>query len=357
MSRLAVATYERIADLPLAIEGFSLEGRERRISAEFDRLTTTFHLQGAGEEGLGEDVTYGAEEQREQQRRGATLPLAGEWTFGSFARHVGELDLFPGGAPEMPAFRYYRRWAVESAGLDLALRQAGRSLAEVLGREESPIHFVVSLRLGNPPSFEPVARRLEAYPWLRFKLDGTPDWDQAFIDRLAETGAVASIDFKGAYKGTVVDVETDPDFYRRIAETLPEAWLEDPDLTVPEADAALEPYRDRITWDAPIHSVADIEGLAFAPRTINIKPSRFGSAEALFAGYDYCAERGIEIYGGGQSELGVGRGQIQYLASVFHPSGVNDIAPSGYDWADFPTDLPPSPLAPDHEPTGFRRRT
>ena len=68
-------------------------------------------------------------------------------------------------------------------------------------------------------------------------------------------------------------------------------------------------------------------------------------------------ERGIEIYGGGQAELGVGRGQIQYLASIFHPDGVNDIAPAGYDWAEFPTGLPASPLAPDHEPTGFRRRT
>ena len=49
----------------------------------------------------------------------------------------------------------------------------------MLGREARPIHFVVSLRLGAPPSFEPVARRLEVYPWLRFKLDGTPDWDRA----------------------------------------------------------------------------------------------------------------------------------------------------------------------------------
>jgi hypothetical protein len=357
MSRPVVTTYERIADLPVTIEGYSLEGRERRISAEFERVTTTFHLHGAGEEGLGEDVTYDPAAQREQRARGPTLPLAGEWTFDAFQQHVGELDLFPGNPPTMPAFRYYRRWAIESAALDLGLRQSGVSLAQALGREESPIHFVVSLRLGSPPSFEPVGRRLEAYPWLRFKLDGTPDWDQAFIERLAATGAVASIDFKGAYKGTAVDVETDPAFYRRIAETLPEAWLEDPDLTVAEADAALEPHRDRITWDAPIHSIADIEGLAFAPRTINIKPSRFGSTEALFAAYDYCTERGIEIYGGGQSELGVGRGQIQYLASVFHPEGVNDIAPAGYDWAEFPEGLPPSPLAPDHEPTGFRRRT
>ena len=47
----------------------------------------------------------------------------------------------------------------------------------------------------------------------------------------------------------------------------------------------------------------------------------------------------------------------QLLAALFHPDGVNDIAPSGYDWAEFPTGLPPSPLDPDPEPTGMRRRT
>ena len=352
-----MATFDRIAELPLTIDGYALEARERQINPEFERVTTTFHLQGGGEEGLGEDVTYSPEDQRAQQARGPDLPLVGTWTFGEFCEHVGGLDTFAGEEPGMPAFTFYRRWAIESAALDLALRQGGQSLAQALGREESPIHFVASLRIGSPPNFDLVGRRLEAYPWLKFKLDGTPDWDQDLIDRLAATGAVASIDFKGAYKGTPVDVDTDAAFYKRIAETLPDAWLEDPDLTDPEADAVLEPYRHRITWDAPIHSIADIESLAFAPRTINVKPSRFGSTKELFAAYDYCTERGIEIYGGGQSELGVGRGQIQYLASVFHPEGVNDIAPAGYDWAEFPTDLAPSPLAPDHEPTGFRRRT
>jgi L-alanine-DL-glutamate epimerase-like enolase superfamily enzyme len=356
MSGPVVTTYARVSELPLTIEDYGLEGLERAVTPEFTRVTTIYHLRGGGEEGLGEDVTYSPDEQREQQARGPSLPLAGEWTFGEFARHVGELDLFPAGAPEQAAFRLYRRWAIESAALDLALRQAGRSLGDVVGREHRPVSFVVSLRLGNPPSFEPVRQRLDVYPWLRFKLDGTPDWSGELIEQLVATGAVVSIDFKGAYKGTVVDVDTDPGFYRRIAEALPDAWLEDPDLTDPEADAVLEPHRDRITWDAPIHSVADIEALAFPPKTVNVKPSRFGSVEALFAGYDYCEAQGIEMYGGGQIELGVGRGQIQILASLFHPDGVNDIAPSGYDWAEFLHDLEPSPLDPRPEPTGMRRR-
>jgi L-alanine-DL-glutamate epimerase-like enolase superfamily enzyme len=352
-----MALYDALGNLPLEIDSYTLEGRSRSTQF-FDRLTTTVHLEGGAEEGLGEDVTYDPELQRTQQQRGPVLPLAGSWTIDSFSQHLEGLDLFHGTPPGMTAFLDYRRWAFESAAADLALRQAGRSLADLVGRTPEPIHFVVSLRLGEPPSAEPVTRRLAAYPGLRFKLDATPEWDEELIATLAETGSVESIDFKGAYKGTPVDVVTDPELYRRCAEAFSDAWLEDPDLTLPEADEALRPYRDRITWDAPIHGVPDIEALAFLPKTINVKPSRIGTWKKLLHTYEWCAERGIVNYGGGQSELGVGRGQIQYLASVFHPGSANDIAPSGYDWQDFPeTGLPANPLPPDLEPTGFRRRS
>ena len=39
-------------------------------------------------------------------------------------------------------------------------------------------------------------------------------------------------------------------------------------------------------------------------------------------------------YGGGQYELGVGRGHVQLLAALFHPHAPNDIAPGGYDALD-----------------------
>ncbi len=92
------------------------------------------------------------------------------------------------------------------------------------------------------------------------------------------------------------------------------------------------------------------------PRTVNLKPSRFGSLHALFDAYDFCAERGMGAYGGGQYELGPGRGQIQYLAALFHADAPNDIAPAGYDALEPEPGLPASPLPPDPEPTGFRRR-
>src|SRR4051794_19403211 len=351
-----MSTYERVADLPLEITDYALEGLSKFVSTGFERVTTTFRLRGGGEEGAGEDVTYSADEQRAQQEHGPALPLAGSWTVDSFSRHVGELDTFAAGAPQSEGFRNYRRWGIESAALDLALRQAGRSLADVVERTPRPVQFVVSTRMGEPPSFDVVARKLAAYPDLRFKLDATPDWDDALIDALVASGAVDSFDFKGAYKGTPVDVDTDPALYRRIAETFPDAWLEDPDLDPPEAREALRPFEDRITWDAPIHSIDDILAAPVLPRTVNLKPSRFGRIRALFDAYDFCEERGMGAYGGGQYELGVGRGQIQYLAALFHPDAPNDIAPAGYDALDPEPGLPSSPLEPDLEPIGFRRK-
>jgi hypothetical protein len=53
-------------------------------------------------------------------------------------------------------------------------------------------------------------------------------------------------------------------------------------------------------------------------------------------------------------ELGPGRGQIQYLASLFHPDGPNDVAPGAYNDPEPTPGLPPSPLQPAPAATGFR---
>jgi L-alanine-DL-glutamate epimerase-like enolase superfamily enzyme len=349
-----MSTFARLADLPLTVEGYALEPHELDVSSAFTRKSTTIHLHGAGEEGVGEDVTYAAEDHEAAWAAGPSLPLRGEFTLESFGEHLAGLDLFPAAAPEHDVYRLYRRWGYESAALDLALRQAGAPLHEVLGREPRPVTFVVSLRLGEPASVEPVTSRLARYPDLRFKLDPTSDWTDELIAALQDTGAVDSVDFKGMYEGTTVDQAPDPVLYRRVADAFPYAWLEDPRLTE-ETDPILAPHRDRITWDAPIHAIADVEALPFPPRMVNVKPSRFGGLRALLDAYDWLAERGIGAYGGGQFELGVGRDQIQLLAALFHPDAPNDVSPSGFHVPDPPPGLPTSPLPANPAPTGFRR--
>jgi hypothetical protein len=348
-----VSLYEKVRELPLEIEGYELEGLELQARFDFLRKTTVVHLLGAGEEGIGEDVTYDAAEHDALQARGPDLALQGSWTLHSFSEHVATQPLFDH-EPDQHRYVDYRQWAFESAALDLALRQAGRSLGETVERDARRVAFVVSMGLGDPPSTERVHAWLDLYPDLRFKLDATLGWDDALVEELRATGAIDSIDLKGQYRGTVVDTPADPALYRLVADGLPDAWLEDPALT-PETLPILEPYRDRVTWDAVIHSVDDIEALDWPPRTVNVKPSRFGSVERLFAAYDHCERHGIGVYGGGQWELGPGRSHIQLLAALFHPETPNDVAPREFNLEPKPG-LPESPLLVTPRETGFLAR-
>jgi len=336
-----MSLYERIADLAVEIESLEHERLAVQVTAEFERATTVVRLRGGGEEGVGEDVVYDPTAHGDPPRP----DLAGRWTFDELSRRLGELELFHT-PPQMHVFHSYRRWAYESAVLDLALRQASLSLAGALQREARPVRFVASPRL---VAFD---KWLELYPRLRFKLDPVSAWTEEHAQALAATGAVDVLDLKGAYRGTPVDQPADPRLYRLTAELFPDAWIEDPNLEDEACARILEPHRDRITWDAVLHSVADIEALPFPPRTINVKPSRFGSVRELFGVYEYCEERGIGMYGGGQFELGPGRGQIQYLASIFHAEMPNDVAPGGYN-ADPAPGLPESPLPVSAAPAGF----
>jgi L-alanine-DL-glutamate epimerase-like enolase superfamily enzyme len=340
-----MSTYDLVADLPVRIDSYEMEGLSIRLPPEFERLTTVIQIQADGLTGNGEDITYEGLDQIALQDAGPVQDLTVAETIGEFCELIGQLDLFPA-PPEREVSRNYRRWAFESAALDLALKQADTDLASLLEKQLRPLTFVASMGLGGGGAGSDIGAlevKLERYPDLQFKLDPALDWDQDLIDRLAATGAVNTLDLKGQYKGTPVDIDTDPGLYRRLAESFPEAWLEDPDLNE-EAGPILEPHMDRVTWDAPIHSVDDIANLEYKPKVINIKPSRMGGLKSTLDGYDYCRENGIGAYGGGQWELGVGREQIQYLAALFHPDTPNDVAPRGYNADEPDPGLPISPM-------------
>jgi L-alanine-DL-glutamate epimerase-like enolase superfamily enzyme len=344
-------TYALIAALPLQIDTYSLEPLSQPMGAERVRRTTIIHLSGGGEHGAGEDATPIEDEQLAFQGAGATLGLAGEWTIDSFSAHVATLELVPPSSQMSELVRRFRQWGLESAALDLALRQANRSLADVLGRPSRPLTFVNSLHLPDPPSFEPISARLELFPALRFKLDPTTEWDVRLIAEIAATGAVDTADLKSQYPPPFGQ-PADPRLYEQVLRAFPEAWIEDPKIT-DETWPVLEPHSGRITWDAPLRSLADIAALSTRPRAINIKPVRFGRLQTLLDVYDHCLTNGIAMYGGGFGELGVGRHQIQYLASLFHPDTPNDVAPSGYNLPELAPSLPTSPLIQTPAATGF----
>jgi hypothetical protein len=143
----------------------------------------------------------------------------------------------------------------------------------------------------------------------------------------------------------------DPVLYRTLAERFPDAVIEDAALH-DECREALSGALDRLSFDAPIHSLADVDALPVDPRWLNIKPSRFGSVRRLLECIEACEQRGIRMYGGGQFELDRGRSQIQTLASVFYADTPNDVAPSDYNLGVPSDDLPRSPL-PAFTAVGF----
>ena len=345
-----MSLFDRIADLPLVVEETELTRRERDTSSGFRRATTTFGLSGEGETGRGEDVAYDTEDHDALREAGASaFDLAGEYSFAEFSERLDGLDLFPTEPPTHEAAGRYRRWALESAGLDLALRQADRTLGEAFDREYRPVRFVASTRLGDPPTIDRVRRLLDDNPELEFKLDTTSAWDDELVAELAATDAVRVLDLKGHYRGTTVDQAADPPLYELVLDGFPEAVVEDPALTE-ETEHLFDGEEGRVSWDAPITGVESAEALPFEPRWLNVKPSRFGSVESLLETLEWCEARDVRLYGGGQFELGVGRDHVQALASLFYPDGPNDVAPGVYNDPAPPAELPRSPLAPSPGP-------
>src|SRR3954468_1648516 len=102
--------WKRLGPLELEVDSYELERLEQPVTRGFTRVTTVVHLHGAGAEGLGEGVTWDTEAHDRGLAAGEARPLAGAWTLASFS------DVLRIEEP-------HKRWAYESAGLDLALRQ------------------------------------------------------------------------------------------------------------------------------------------------------------------------------------------------------------------------------------------
>src|SRR5215207_3018395 len=342
--------WPRLGGLPLVVEACEYDRLHAVLAYEVERITTHVRLVGAGADGLGEDVSVFPEDATALHESRHSLPLEGEWTLAGFCDRLATLELWPE-PPEWDVALRFRRWAFESAALDLALRQAGRSLHDVLGLAPRPVRFVNSLGLGKEPSMEPLRRRLARSPGVRFKLDAEATWAPALVDEVAATGAVDTIDFKGHYGFEVQDAQALGALYDHVLAAFGHAYVEDPH-DLPEIAQRLGEHLQRVSYDAPIHGADDIGATPLAARVVNVKPSRIGTLRRLFEVYARCARERRPMYGGGMGELGVGREQIELLAALFHADAPNDVAPSAYNKDDHPGDLPASPT--DAAPRGHR---
>lgn len=309
-ARLPDGIDARVGDLvalPLYVERVELRPAQRG-----PRRTTIVRMEGLGHAGLGEDVTHDAADV-DAFRELDVLPIVRS---ARSVVHLGQLlDEFPllEAKTSFAVVRSYRRWALESAAIDLALRQAGTSLPHLLGMTPRVVKFVVSLRCDDATA---VLDLVERYPQVRLKLDARPEWTDATVARLS-TLPVDVLDLKGTNARSSVYAQPDDRWYARLGDAFPHALLEDPGLVVPAA---------RRSWDEPMHSVSDLDRLP-AAAAVNVKPSRIGSLSETVRLVQAAQDRGMIVYGGGHSELGPGRGQAQLLASMLYPSGPNDLAP------------------------------
>ena len=251
-----MSLYESIADPAAAHRGLRARSAWPAPSPPASSARAPiFVLQGGGEEGRGEDVTYEPEAHDAQQQAGPVLELAGEWTFDSFSEHLGD-------ARPLPRLHARSRTSTAATGAGASSRRRWTSRCarpaprctscsaarRSRSRSSSPRGWATRRRS------TPVTRRLARYPNAPLQARRDAGLDRGADRRAAGRPARSTRSTSRApTRARSSTSPTDPDFYRRIAEAFPDAWLEDPDLETDEARNALAAYQDRITWDAPIH--------------------------------------------------------------------------------------------------------
>jgi L-alanine-DL-glutamate epimerase-like enolase superfamily enzyme len=235
--------------------------------------------------GCGELVSFTAEEHhlfgdRAEMLRGRAGP-------------VQEL-VHPEGAP-------HERAALESALIDLALRQAGASLADLVGVPEGRLRWVASFAaLADPVG------QLEAAGGPDLKLDVHPAWGDRVIAAL-QVLPVIILDWKG--QGSTEQA-------RRVSAAFPDVIFEDP----PEDSGHAHIARDR-----PLAGRQEVAAALGRGELVNLKGPRMGGFLELLRALERAPPGAA--YFGGMYEVGPGREQARQLAALFCPDAPNDLAP------------------------------
>ena len=195
---------------------------------------------------------------------------------------------------------------------------------------------------------------LALYPDLRFKLDALDAWTDEVVAELAATGAVDVVDLKGLYEGEWVDATPSAELYGRVARGVPGRVARGPRLNE-ETDPVLEPHRDRITWDFPIHSVADVDALRSrrAASTRSRRASaRVRAAVRLLRRTARSAGSRSTVAASSSSARAGARSSTSPRSST--RTAPNDVAPKEYNAGGPRPGLPQSPLPAASPEPGFR---
>ena len=344
-----------LGDLPLTIDGYSLERLEQRVSSEFTRVTTVVHLRGGGEEGVGEDVTYGADDQQALQDAGpgARPQRPGGRSATSASSPAGSTS--SPRRPNVPGLPALPPLGLRERGARPRAPPGGRlawPIALGLEAQPGPLRRLDAAGRARPPS-EPVLRRLAQYPWLEFKLDATSSWTDELVAELAATGAVESIDLKGRYVGHDGRPARRPRPLPARRRGLPGCVDRGPGADARDRGGARAVLGPRHLGRAdPLDRRP--RGAEHQPRGVNLKPSRIGSIAALLETYDYCPPTTSSRTAAASSSSARAAARSSTSPRSSTPPAPNDVAPRPFNEAELRPGLPESPLAAGSSPTGFR---
>jgi o-succinylbenzoate synthase len=223
--------------------------------------------------------------------------------------------------------------AVEMAAWDLAARQQGMPLAQLLGGVREQIEVGISLGIQeSPEELVERARQCLERGYRKVKIKISPGADVAYLEAAREAlGREAPLmaDANNAYGLEDVATLKRLDRLGLLMIEQPLAW-----------DDLLRHARLQRELKTPIcldESITSPERCADAielgsGRIVNVKPGRVGGFRASRAIHDLCARHGWPVWCGGMLESGIGRAHNVALASLPNFTFPGDLSPSERYW-------------------------
>lgn len=230
----------------------------RGVKTEADVVTVT--IRGGELEGRGEGVPYA--------RYGESVASALEAIEGirpaieAGAGREELLSLLPAGAA---------RNAVDCALWDLEAREAGRSVAELIGAPEpGPLASALTIVIDTPMMMGVAARRAASAPLLKVKVDGRLPDAQIRAVRNAAPNSRLIVDPNESWDARLVEA------MQPVLAELRADLLEQP--VSAEIDACLETFEHRvpIAADESIHTSEELDVVARRYEVVNVKLDKSG---------------------------------------------------------------------------------
>lgn len=252
----------------------------RGVKTEADVVTVTIH---AGDvEGWGEGVPYARYGESVESALAAIEGIRPAIEAGAGREEL--LALLPAGAA---------RNAIDCALWDLEARQAGSSVATLIGAPEpGPVASALTIVIDTPMAMGCAARRLAHVPLLKVKVDARLPDAQIRAVRTGAPDARLIVDPNESWDATLVEA------MQPVLAELKVDLLEQP--VAAEIDACLETFRPLvpIAADESIHTSAELEVIGRRYQVVNVKLDKSGGLTEGLKLAQAARERGLGLMTG-----------------------------------------------------------